>query len=850
MYSQQCVPYNNLVIWKVGATTAANKVVAKQVVLVAKPMLFVGLLAGTLLRGLRVHGLTTSCGSFQILPANITHEESAYWTRSTPALGYTDSQAWCRKYAHTNSFLPITPKIPGPYSALAAMLVEIQNGLNFWTGLNKTVPNANSSAGWVWQDGVPESERPAPWNIATGEPNGGLSESCVLAIYEEGYVFDVGCVSPFTIICQILLSDCPPFDCPVGSCVNNFTGSCHSQVPPGFHGSAAESCLPCQAGKFSSSPGQSSCISCTDGSWTFRMASSSCPDCLPGSARNVSSGDCFVCPKGTASVNQSTPTSCYMCEPGTYAPTVGSLKCINCPSGKFSSSAGQDECENCGFGFYVTSDFTSCESCPPGRYSDTATAAYCTACPPSKWSNKENASSASTCKACPTLDIVFCGEGTSIPIVDGEGYYRNLSDPGIVLPCIPANSCARTGNSSTVCDAAYTGFKCSECNSDFFRSGGRCLRCMPAGLRWLIIISSIIVFLFVLSKASSRQEVIPLSFRMALFWYQFLSLYPSLSSSWPPVLLSILNFANFFNLDIGYIGIGCDVILDYLSILRIKILMPLGFVLFVIVQNYIVVLMKKGRKLNLLRICSQAIFISNFFSIQLLSSMFQIFNCVDSGDVGHQYVLSQNPSIVCFSTTWIGFVVFDSFFILLYLVLVPLGLIFFYIQCKKYKDEKSFKSFFKPLTKGYRDGVEWFELVKFLFRLVFVLLRDTLRLEGNSKILFLVVLLVILVWIESHAHPYEEQAQQDLSIMWSLICVILLASNSVFQSTADARTLLVVTSFLVAFLLGVTLLTVFNSVRQVVMMQKSGVTNGGIEVPHVMIFKTTAPTIPQDSNSS
>eukprot|EP00475_Leptophrys_vorax_P000703 TRINITY_DN10392_c0_g1_i9.p1 TRINITY_DN10392_c0_g1~~TRINITY_DN10392_c0_g1_i9.p1 ORF type:complete len:279 (+),score=18.26 TRINITY_DN10392_c0_g1_i9:316-1152(+) len=258
-------------------------------------------------------------------------------------------------------------------------------------------------------DGVNETARPAPWN--PGSPDGQLSESCTATLREQalGYIDDTPCDFLITqvVICQILQSDCAPFECPIGSCMNSVTGACYSQSPPGYYG-------------------------------------------VPP---NVSSGQCYKCPKGSAATNSSA-TSCHQCEPGRYAHS-GSDECFFCPSGTFAASAGQGDCEACGFGSYVSSAFTSCEPCAKGRYSDSSQAAFCSPCHSGKWSDSVNASTSTICKGCPQLDSVSCEEGAVVPIVSGSGYYRNLSDAGSIFTCHPSDSCADRQFNYTLCTCIH-----------------------------------------------------------------------------------------------------------------------------------------------------------------------------------------------------------------------------------------------------------------------------------------------------------------------------------------------------------------------------------------------------------
>jgi hypothetical protein len=378
----------------------------------------------------------------------------------------------------------------------------------------------------------------------------------------------------------------------------------------------------------------------------------------------------------------------------------------------------------------------------------------------SKWSSSVGST---TCFACPVITGVSCESGSVVPWVS-QGYYRELSQPDVVSICIPSESCEETGYSSTICSEGYSGSRCSECSNEFFRSGGKCVKCLKKELRWATIGSSALAFLLIMAKVSANQQSIPPSLKLILFWFQFLSLLPVLAVSWPASLQTFLNFTSVFNLDIGYIGLGCDLSEDsYFRVLLAKLILPLLFSCFLLVQHFLMYLLKKTRTIHYLRILSHVLFITNFFSIQLFSSMFQIFNCVENGS--GVKVISQQPSVQCFSTHWKDFAMVDVAFIVLYIGICPFVLIWMFKKYQRTQDQQIYNELLKPLLQSNWPGAEWFELVRLMFRFSFVLVRDVLPVSSMFKVSFLGILLMILIWQESKTRPYAESEQNDLSLL-------------------------------------------------------------------------------------
>jgi hypothetical protein len=287
---------------------------------------------------------------------------------------------------------------------------------------------------------------------------------------------------------------------------------------------------------------------------------------------------------------------------------------------------------------------------------------------------------------------------------------------------------------------------------------------MTQGARWSIMVLSAIFALFAISKFSQSETKVPPTLRLILFWFQFLAVFPSLSSAWPTVLFNFLNFTSIFNLDLGYLGMECDIGGNsYFTMQTIKVVLPFIFLFFLCGERIALFLLKIAGKPSLLHIIGQTITVTNFLSMQLLSSMFQVFNCVESGD--GRYVIKQDPSVTCHSETWKKFVVFDSVMILLYLLLIPLWVAFKFKKAMHDKDKKTLSILIHPLTSFYRPGAEFFEICRLVFRILFVLVRDALPLSSVSKITFYMLLLLALVWFESDVRPYADRAQQGLSIL-------------------------------------------------------------------------------------
>eukprot|EP00475_Leptophrys_vorax_P003330 TRINITY_DN11951_c0_g1_i3.p1 TRINITY_DN11951_c0_g1~~TRINITY_DN11951_c0_g1_i3.p1 ORF type:complete len:450 (-),score=82.23 TRINITY_DN11951_c0_g1_i3:348-1697(-) len=447
------------------------------------------------------------------------------------------------------------------------------------------------------------------------------------------------------------------------------------------------------------------------------------------------------CPSG--SISNMSAESCRLCPGGTYS--ENGTTCVGCPQGTFSTDGA-----------------SICAVCPAGKFSSNVSASACSDCPPGKWNNQVRQKDASSCLECSTLPGVRCPGASAVPLV-GSGLFRLLDAPNDIFVCLPREACQAAEAGNTSCGASYQGTMCSTCRIGYFREGGRCVKCMARELRWTIVVMTMILFLVVSVKVSEDQSIVPHSLRLTLFWIQFLSLFPALVNTWPPVLLNLLNFASFFNLDLGYLGVNCDFHSSYYSVLRFKITLPFLFLAFLVLYRVILFRMKKISRLSWIRIVSQFLFTVNFFSIQLFSSLFQVFNCTQA--LRGSFVLVQEPSLPCFDGQWMSFVVFDIVFIVFYMLLIPTFIGFLGWKLRTSGEQQTWDLFMSPLVQHYRKDARWFECVRVLFRLFFVLIRDTARMENSSKITFLGFIVVANMWLECRTRPYAEQTQNDLSTL-------------------------------------------------------------------------------------
>lgn len=112
---------------------------------------------------------------------------------------------------------------------------------------------------------------------------------------------------------------------------------------------------------------------------------------------------------------------------------------------------------------------------------------------------------------------------------------------------------------------------------------------------------------------------------------------------------------------------------------------------------------------------------------------------------------------------------------------IPALIIYLYQQSMRTDDKSFIDNIMKSIIQFYRPGADWFELVQLAFRVSFVLIRDALGLSSVAEVTFLGLVLLILLWVESATNHYAEVGSQNLSILWTIVCITLLLSDIVFS---------------------------------------------------------------------
>jgi hypothetical protein len=513
------------------------------------------------------------------------------------------------------------------------------------------------------------------------------------------------------------------------------------------------------------------CSYCPAGRSSKNFGSTSCDVICPAGTYSSSTDLwCKQCPIGKHS-GSSSVIQCSSCPLGTYADSTGLSACIVCPTPKFTLAGGAtsvEDCQGCQAGYQVSANSTcsacpqgkfsvqgTCASCPQGKYSSDSASTSCNDCPQGKWSNAIEITSSDRCNSCPS-NGVQCNSGSSVPFVLA-GWFRNLSiSPDSVMLCVPQDVCLQAGNGSTECLSGYQGSACSSCEDGYFRLGERCRFCLPASVREIIISGLALLALYLFWRLSSLQDRIPLVVKITFQWLQFLGVFVILSENWPQSLKTLFNITNFFNADIQYFGFTCDKSVTYWTIWIVKVLSPLIVAACLASLTFMrVKLVEKAtfeRAVLVLKSKLSSIFLTlTLFSTLVFSAIFEIFDCAKQTE--GSYVLRVDPSISCFSNTWIVYVSVAALFLLLYALILPgYGL---YLIWKFRADKDGLMLRMRSFVTPYRQGCEFWEFVRLFEKILFFFVRDLSSTDRFFRAALMFAVLVTWMAIDVHVVPFK-----------------------------------------------------------------------------------------------
>jgi len=177
-------------------------------------------------------------------------------------------------------------------------------------------------------------------------------------------------------------------------------------------------CTSCDVGRFanvSKPPWPSTCTLCEAGTYASQTASTYCKACPEGKLSSVERIGCVTCLAGQYTLNKAT---CEDCESGSYAPQALIGACLPCGAGSHTKELkAATTCTPCDAGSFSSAKSANCTLCAVGRCSGSGLST-CESCSAGKAAEEVGSSGCSTCQAgqfssadASTCDL--CAEGKS-----------------------------------------------------------------------------------------------------------------------------------------------------------------------------------------------------------------------------------------------------------------------------------------------------------------------------------------------------------------------------------------------------------------------------------------------------
>ncbi|KAJ6230216.1 hypothetical protein M0813_06854 [Anaeramoeba flamelloides] len=614
--------------------------------------------------------------------------------------------------------------------------------------------------------------------------------------------------------------------CAIGTYTNGTAATTCLECNYGTYANSLGSseCLPCSEGSYSDTKGAESCTLCSLGTFNPNKGSKSsanCEKCEIGTfSDQEGQSQCQLCTQGNY-LNTEGGTICKICFPGSFSSKMGATTCSYCNSGSYQDQYGQSQCNYCPLDTYENNaGSTNCKSCP--LYSTTLNIGtklleecFCTV--------DFYGEPGENCARCPEGGV--CNTFNQKSPISGDGYWNSEENPNEIIKCAVPNACP--GGEVGVCNSelGYTGVECSECLYGFYKYQGYCEVCPENN--WIRLFLAAVLFavcticlLFVAQKGKNYFG----SFSIVISFFQVVAIIPGMDLKWPDRLLTAFKFFSVFNFNIELLALECTVNLNYPTKWFLIMLMPLfAVILFIVIYilikihakmvsytgpfvlNYLPRLCARPSSRESIRIfkplSSIRFFLMKFWIngyskgnlkafkntcinsfiaflfimfLMLCLKVLDFFDCTKITD--SNWTLDADPDYRCFTDWWFQMLPFVIVFGLLYIVGIPLFLIWMLWYHTRKVDEKVFEQRLGLLCNRYKKDFFYWELIVMARKIFIVLFQIYLTKYPKIQITLCNLVLLCAIIFQAECNPYNTTPRNALE--FSLLCVtqfILLA---------------------------------------------------------------------------
>ncbi|KAJ6252801.1 insulin-like growth factor binding protein [Anaeramoeba flamelloides] len=611
------------------------------------------------------------------------------------------------------------------------------------------------------------------------------------------------------------------FDCPAGT-YNTKEGS-----------KFIEDCNYCQTGTYQDLEGQGNCSLCPAGTYNTKEGSKFIEDCSPcivGTYQDLEGqGNCSLCPMGKYQNGQG-QTICEKCAPGSYSNREGQTICQQCEAGTYQEYENQILCQKCGFNTWQSSiGETQCNYCPINSETLSIKTTLIKEC---FCSIGYYGDSGNTCNKCP--DNGICNEFNQPYPLPKLGYWSSKDDPLNLIKCSIEQACP--GNAINLCNTSlgYTGYKCTECMYNFYKLDFKCETCpQNANLRLISILLIILLIIIILLYIAKQATAYFGSFTIIFSFLQLLSILYQLNVDWPTTLNQTFKLCLPFEFNLDFLATECSFTFSYLEKWTFIQLSPFIFaiifiLIYILISIHSKLIVKFDSKTLFLKKCPRLmnkpsksvdnkliyyfklirytifspffngfskqelrdlknIFINVYLTLLTLlylilsQKCFEFFDCeYDANE--NKYSFNLDTAKYCFESWWWQAFPFLLIFIILYIVGIPLLIVYLLMKNSKILTEKQFDLKFGLLCSRYNKSFFFWEIIIMLRKLFLVIFKIFLFNYPDLQIILFLLLLLIVLILQFKFRPYIEKRHNFLESFLVAVPIIILFSGLIFNS--------------------------------------------------------------------
>ncbi|KAJ6251685.1 insulin-like growth factor binding protein [Anaeramoeba flamelloides] len=584
------------------------------------------------------------------------------------------------------------------------------------------------------------------------------------------------------------------------------------------------SCKICAAGTYGDAEGLSKCSSCEPGTYQYLEGRMKCIDCSIGYYQDSEQAtSCQVCAAGTYS-DATRLTKCFNCDPGTYQDAMGQSTCRACDAGSYSSRYGSVNCDYCPYNEYQSSKGKrECEFCPINSITlrngvNTAKECLC---------EIGHLHDATACKECP-LGAVCDKVGLLYP-ESRPGYWHSDEQPNTFSECEVFDACP--GGKTNLCneELGYTGEKCGQCVTGFYKLYHRCEICTNQTQKLILLLFLFIIFVILIIWVAQKGKNYFGAFSILISFIQILAILPKMNI-WPKNFTQFLSYLSVVNFNIELLGLECSINLSYTQKWFLIMALPV-FLLLLLIFIYVLYnvhslfvkcvgetflskfprfITRPGKEntnkyiylfsairfqfskffthgyskeqLKNLRNIFINVYVANLFLVHLIITLkvLEMFDCKKTSN-GDAY-LEAAPEVQCYGETWYKILPYAIAFIIVYIIGIPAFIIWIlWFHASRY-GEDVFNSRLSLLCGRYEKEYFYWELFVISRKLFIVFCEIYLTDHPLIQIIVCLIVVLVAILLQSEFTPYNSTTRNMMEFSCLCITQIIFIAGLVFIS--------------------------------------------------------------------